>query len=40
MTLPFAALHESPVGTNRTWRDVCFESVMRSKADLDIAINF
>jgi hypothetical protein len=30
-----AAVHESLVGTKRTWRDVCYESVMRSQADLD-----
>jgi hypothetical protein len=30
----FAAVHESPVGTKRTCRDVRLESVMRSKADI------
>src|SRR6476660_9322359 len=30
----FAAVHESAVGTFRTWRDVRLESVMRSRADM------
>ena len=25
----------SPVGPKRTWRDVCYESVMRLQADMD-----
>jgi hypothetical protein len=28
------AVHESAVGTKRTWRDVRLESVMRSEADI------
>ena len=34
MTMLFAAVHESVVGTFRTWRDVRLESVMRFKADI------
>ena len=30
----FAAVHESVVGTFRTWRDVRLESVMRTKPDV------
>jgi hypothetical protein len=33
----FAAVYESESGTTRTWRDVRVESVMRSKADIDLA---
>jgi len=35
MTMLFAAVHESVVGTFRTWRDVRLESVIRPKADVE-----
>jgi hypothetical protein len=35
MTMLFAAVHESVVGTKRTWRDVRLESAMRCKADVE-----
>jgi hypothetical protein len=35
MTMLFAAVHESVVGTKRTWRDVRLESAMRPIADID-----
>ena len=31
----FAAVHESEIGTSRTFRDVRLESVKRPKADID-----
>jgi len=34
--MQFAAVHESHVGTFRTWRDVRLESAMRPKADVDL----
>jgi hypothetical protein len=30
----FAAMHESPVGTKRTWRDVRYLVANRGKADV------
>ena len=38
--MQFAAMHESLVGTFRTWRDVRLESVNRLKADMINAEKF
>jgi hypothetical protein len=36
MTMLFAALHESLVGTKRKWRDVRLESVFGGKAEVGL----